>query len=168
MSLILATVSIPMLRGFGSFTRGMHRSTRQTTAVYLAQSVLEQVRHRVLAAGPDGPPFGDLAEEGARIAADGDGPGSRYFAEFENLEGTTFHGITREADPELFRQLSRYGCRVEVYTTTGTGDLDADADGMEEPDMAEVGVTISWEAPGGSPRHTTLWTMVTDLRKAPR
>jgi len=161
-ALILGVLSVPLLRGFGTFTRGMHRSTRQTTATYVAQAIMEKVRDRVAAGSWGELDFRDLAEEGARVTAEGDAGGvpSRYFLRFENLQGTGLHGIEAARTPDLHRQLERYGCRVQVLLSIP--DLDSDANGIPEQDMAEVGVEVTWQAPGGGGSRTaTLWTLVT-------
>lgn len=163
-ALIMGVVAVPLMRGFGTFTRGMHRSTRQTGAVYLAQSIMEQIRRQVVIRRAGGPDFASLAEEGATVVTETGATGSRYFIQFENLEGTTLHGITAESDPELYRQLSRYSCSVEVLEGPSSGEIDSDANGRPELDMAEIGVTVSWEIPGAQEnarRSTTLWTLVT-------
>ncbi len=167
-AVILAVVGVPLMQGFGTFTRGMHRTTRQTAAVYVGQAVMEQIKSRVaLSSGPE-IDFSDLAEAGARVATQNDGERSKYFVRFENLQGTQLHGITRETDPELFLQLSRFACDVVVDTASASGYLDSDGNGANEKDMAEIGVTVKWEAPGGSMRETSLYTLVTGLRAGSR
>jgi len=164
-ALILGVVAVPLMQGFGTFTRGMHRSTRQTSAVYVAQSILEQIRRRVVLRRAGPPDFSAYAEEGAQVTSEEAGAASQYFLRFENLEGTSFHGITAETDPELHRQLSRYSCEVQVHFDAPDPNLDSDVDGEPEADLAEIGVTVRWEAPGGGERSTTLWTLVTGRKR---
>lgn len=163
-ALILGVVSVPLLQGFGTFTRGLHRTTRQTAAVYIGQAIMEQIKHRVYLRSGGVLDFSDLGEDGARVATQDDGERSKYFLEFENLEGTSLHGITQDSDADLYRQLSFFSCKVEVLTGAASTELDSDGNGAQELDMAEIGVTIQWQVPGGSSRETTLWTIVTGFR----
>ena len=162
--MILAIAAIPFLQSFRSFSRSMHRSARHAAAIFVAQSILEQLRHRVSVTG-------DLEAEamreaGAVVVADtGDAGGvSQYFARFQNLEGTDFHGITREDAPDLYLQLEHFRCDIEVRPASEI-PVDSDGDGNSEDDMVEVGVTVRWQAPVGGERSTTLWTMFTTTRR---
>lgn len=161
-ALVLGIVAIPLLDGFGTFSGSMHRSTRETGATYLGQAVMEQIL-RLVTVRPDGSlEVAGLEEAGAAVATGSDGAPSRYFARFENLAGTSFHGITPESDPELFRQLSRYTLDVEVRPPSAA--VDSDADGSPERDLVEIGVTVSWQVPGSGRRSTSLWSMVSGRR----
>lgn len=157
-ALILAAVTLPFLEGFGAFGRSMHRTTRQTSSIYLAQAIMEQVRRRMELGLAQPPAFAGLAEEATRVATASDGERSRYFLEFENLQGKGFHGISPVTDPELYQQLAHFGCRVEVVAGPAAG-IDADRDGRPEPAMVEVGVTVLWANPAGGTRETTLWSV---------
>lgn len=165
--LIVALAAIPLLNSFGSFSWSMHRTTRETGAVYAGQAIMEQVLERIRVADDGSFDLSGLAEAGARVAAEAEGERSRYFARFEDLQGSGLHGITPERDPELYRELSRYTCTVEVIPGAGAG-LDSDGDGRPEDDLAEVGVTLSWEVPGGSRRSHTLWSIMTSHRRGAR
>lgn len=163
--MILAIAAIPFLQSFQSFSGSMHRTARHAAAIFVAQAILEQLRHRVAVAGVLDPET--MREAGAVVVAapegGGEGPAlSQYFAHFQNLEGTDLHGITAADAPDLYRQLEHFACDIEVHPAADI-PLDSDGDGAPEQDMIEVGVTVRWKAPAGGERSTTLWTMLTTM-----
>jgi hypothetical protein len=165
--MILAIAAVPFLQSFQSFSRSMHRSARHAAGIFLAQSVLEQLRHRVEV---EGNLEAETMREAGAVVVGGAGDGaeegggvSQYFAHFQNLQGTEFHGISFEDDPDLYRQLEHFSCDIEVNPAADI-PVDTDGDGDAEQDMLEVGVTIRWLAPAGGERSTTLWTMFTTTK----
>lgn len=159
-AMVLGVVAIPFLEGFGSFSRSMHRTTRHTGAIYLAQAIMEQIRHRLERSRDPAAAVLALAEAGAPVVTADGAASSRYFLRFENLEGTGLHGVTRETDPDLFTQLSVYSCEVQVLTGPEVSlPREAGGDGL-----VEVGVTVRWQAPVGDGRSVTLWSMLTSPR----
>lgn len=161
-ALLLGIVSIPLLQSFGSFSRSMHRSTRHTRAIYLAQSVLEQIRARAFVSRDLLGELESLAEDSRQVVDQG-GSASRFFLRFENLQGSDLHGITEETDPDLFQQLSLYRCEVQVQTGSSVPLDTGSAEAAE--DIVEVGVTIRWPNPKGGERSITLWTVLTSMRE---
>lgn len=162
---VLAVVAIPFLSSFGSFTRGMHRTRRQTTATYLAQSVMEQILRRVQTEAEGTPDFRSLAEGASNVVTETNAGASRYFFAFENLEGTGLHGIEEKLDPQLYQQLSLFQCQVTITQGADLG-VDTDGDGNPEEDMFEVLVEVLWQNPHGGSRSTQLATMFTTFRAA--
>lgn len=161
--MILAIAAVPFLQSFQSFSRSMHRSARHAAAIFVAQSVMEQLRHRVSVSGDLD--AAAMREAGAVVVSTGEGEGgavSQYFASFQNLQGTELHGITFEDAPDLYRQLEHFRCDIQVQPATDI-PVDSDGDGNAEADMLEVGVTVRWMAPAGGERSTTLWTMFTTV-----
>lgn len=160
---VLAVVAIPFLSSFGSFTRGMHRTRRQTTATYLAQSVMEQILRRVQTESRQAPDFSPLAQAASNVVQERGAETSRYFFHFENLQGSGLHGIDPASDPSLFKQLELYQCKVTITQGAELG-VDSDGDGNHEEDMFEVLVEVLWQNPKGGARSTQLVTMFTTFR----
>ncbi len=162
-TVILAVVAIPFLNSFRSLSRNAHRSARHTRALYLAQSILEQIRHRVTVDGELDP--ANLEEQGAKVVG---ADASQYFLRFENLKGLGLAPFGEESHPVFYQQLKLYECEIQVTqgSDVSPNPIDTDEDGEPEDDILEVGVTLKWMNPMGGPREATLWTLITSLDEA--
>lgn len=157
---LLVVLSVPLLDVLRSLRLGYAHSADRTTAAFVAQAVLEEVRYRLYAFGSGSAEGGDeamesffarLGEEGARVASWRDGERSRYFARFENLQGTGLHGFTPEQHPEIYARLYDMLCDVHVRTPIPATD-----GGEPELGLAEIEVVVSWPSAGGGPRRPSL------------
>lgn len=177
---ILAMAVLPIVANLHQLFRGFQRTHEATHATFLAQAVLENVKHRLY----DGDArVGDLnlepaelerrmcrrdyekfflalIEEGEPITLREDAA-SRYFVDFMKLKGSKLHGITAESNPGLFNELESYRVSLEVRFSVPDSVIDSDGDGTLEVDMAEVGATVSWTGPDGAPLARTFWTVLT-------
>lgn len=174
---LVVAATIPLLDTFGGLRRGLQTSTRRVTALFLAQSILENVRYRLYNFGPfagalPAPAdrnqaivefFEELREEGAQVATDSDPERSLYFARIEDLSGTGLHGICRASHPNVFPRLAAFSCRLEVISDSP--ETDGDGDGRPDEGLAELSVVIHWQEPTGGPeQELRLWTLLSARR----
>jgi hypothetical protein len=178
---ILAMAVLPIVANLHQLFRGFQRTHEATHATFLAQAVVENVKHR-LYDGPADPRVGHLnesaeelerrmcrkeyetfflglAEENGAVTMRQDGA-SRYFVDFMNIKGSKLHGITEETNPGLWRELDSYRVSLEVRFSVPDSVIDSDGDGKLEVDMAEIGATVSWTGPDGAPLARTFWTVL--------
>ena len=142
---LLVVLAVPLLDVLRGLRLGYAHSADRTTASFVAQAVLEEIRYRLYAfgRGKDGVEgfedlFAGFSEEGARVASWRDSERSRYFASFENLRGTGLHGFTPEQHPEIYARLYDMTCTVTVHTP-----IPAREGGEPETGLAEIEVRVS-------------------------
>ena len=168
--LIVAVALVPIFRGFRSITSSVTGTRDRTTALFLAQSVLEQARFRLyhldsryatLDMSEDEIRqartderwktfFEGLAHPRQAIVSTGGSPVSTYFATFQNVGGTGARGFTLADDGEVFALLSRFQCEVQVtFSESGRGDHRSRRRRAAPPrDMAWIVVRVFWDEPG--------------------
>lgn len=136
---------------------------RRRMALGIARAALEHARYRIAnngqapyrvlegpaspAPGPDERAlFESLASPDKRVATDNDLERSPVFAHFGHPRaGGRRAGITPE-NKEVYESVSGTTCQVVVRTE----GLDADVDGTDDLDLAQIEVTVVWSEPGGS------------------
>ncbi len=164
-SAILTMALIPIVSSFHTLVVGFKKTTESTHGAFLAQSVMENIRYRLY--NFDARYYGlndtvearaealeqlrwklffqDLAEtEGGRWVVDNPQGISRYFIEFQHLEGTDLHAIRQETNPALWKSLKDYSAEVHVFFDGLDEIFDPDGDEKRQTDMAGVRVVIHW------------------------
>jgi type II secretory pathway pseudopilin PulG len=194
---VLTAALLPIVANLHQLFRGFQRTQEATHATFLAQAVIEGLRHRLYdgdtrffggadASDPRPGPlnvdqaeldrrvcqrgyekfFLSLVEEGAPVVLRHAPGTSRYFLDFQSVEGK-LTGLSAETNPRLCRELESYRITVEVRVSVPASALDSDGDGHLEVDMAEVGATVSWTAADGAPQTRTFWTVLTRHQYSP-
>lgn len=167
--LIVAVALVPIFRGFRSITSSVTGTRDRTTALFLAQSILEQARFRLYAEDSRYYTLDDteddirqarqdekwktyflgLGHPRQAIVSTAGSEVSTYFARFENVDGSGAHGFRAESDPALVQQLARFQCEVIVRFESPDGEIiDPDGDGKVATDMAWIVVRVYWDEPG--------------------
>ena len=143
---LLVVLAVPILDALRGLRLGYAHTADRTTASFVAQAVLEELRYRLYAFYRSDDPtksleqfLASLAEQDARVASWRDDERSRYFARFENLQGTGLHGFTPDRHPEIYARLYDMLCTVTVQTPFPAVD-----GGPPEEGLAEVEVRVSW------------------------
>ncbi|MBI2945662.1 MAG: prepilin-type N-terminal cleavage/methylation domain-containing protein [Candidatus Wallbacteria bacterium] len=187
-SAILAGALAPIVQSFHTLIVGFGRTSESTHGAFLAQAVMENIRYRLYnfdarfycvndteearAGKVENQAwklfFQGLAEsEGARWVVEKPAGISRYFLEFENLQGSTLHPVSQESNPALWRALAGYSCEVFVTFDGADEIFDPDNNGKRQVDMARVRVVIHWTDGKDVPQQSFFETILSRLEYEP-
>lgn len=166
-AVILFIGLVPLVHTFRTGMKATQVSKEHTQAMFLADSVMEDVRARVQSSlgryyriaddaatvrqradsGAWKSVFLPLAETRRKVVSQDPTAISTYFAQMVDARGGGAGPITREADPVAFSQLACFSTEVLVgFDVEGAG-IDSDADARSETDMCEVRVKVFWGDP---------------------
>lgn len=130
-SAIMAGALAPIVQSFYTLIVGFAKTSDSTHGAFLAQAVMENIRYRLynfdarfygvnateearierVGTGAWKHFFQELAEsEGARCVVEMPAGTSRYFLEFERLQGSTLHPVSEQSNPALWRALAATRC----------------------------------------------------------
>lgn len=155
---ILALMIIPTLKSFKSTTKVVKKRGAYTTAVYLCQKIIEDIRWDMY--NQDSTDFSeflrDAREQGKTIV-----PGtecSQYFRKVLDPEN--------EVDQAVIRQMEKFTVEIDYgsyfvpvdasETEVAEGStIDVDGDGIKDPDAAYITVIIRWKEKIPSEREET-------------
>ncbi len=183
-SAILTMALVPLSESFHLVIFGFQRTGESTHGAFLAQSVMENIRYRfynfdsryctmntsdaaqVAAIQQKAYEtfFNELAEVGqGRWVTARDGTTSKYFLEFENLQGLAFHPIRPDSAPLLYRELADYSAQVIVSfeEVPALAEEDPLWDPRQQVDLANLTVVVSWLNRDGEYRESRYSTVLT-------
>jgi len=175
-----------------TFQGGFHATLlgrEHSQALFLADSVLEEVRARVAtslgryygladdaktirdrtAAGAWKAVFNTMAEGKKKVVGTDRSAVSTYFSSMVHPKGGQLGPIGPDIDPIAYAQLAGFTTQVEVNFDVESAPIDSNGDSKAETDMCEVLVTIRWTDQNGGERSYSVSSLFTleDFNRAP-
>jgi hypothetical protein len=171
---------VPLVQTFQGGFQATQMGREHTQALYLADSVLEEVRARVAtslsryyrisddartirdraSAGAWKAVFAGLSEGKKKVVGSDRSQISTYFASM--VDGGGAPGpIGPDSDPITFAQYRNFTTEVKVGFDVEGAPIDSDGDSKGETDMCELVVTVRWIERKGEERSLVLSSIFT-------
>ena len=178
---ILLIGLVPLVQTFQGGFRATQMGREHTQALYLADSVLEDVRARVATtlgryygiaddartvrdratAGVWKSVFAGLAEDRKKVVSTDRSQVSTFFSSMVDWKGGSPGPIGPESDPITFAQYRGFTTEVKVAFDVEGAPIDSDGDSKSETDMCEVAVTVRWTESKGEEKSLVVSSLFT-------